>query len=56
MSRLIEPSTWAGLGVVIGTLSGYLPAPWSLAAGAVAAGLGAGAVWLRERGSRPPVA
>jgi hypothetical protein len=50
MPRFLEPSTWAGLGVILATVAPYLPGPYGLALGALGAALGGGAVYLRERG------
>lgn len=49
MSRLLEPSTWAGFAGIAGALAHLLPGSAGMALGAIGAGCGGVAVFLRER-------
>jgi hypothetical protein len=51
MDRLLEPSTWAGLSAILGTVAGIVPGTASFALGGFAAAFGSIAVFLRERGA-----
>ncbi|WP_162888645.1 hypothetical protein [Dechloromonas sp. HYN0024] len=48
MDRIKEPSTWAGIATIAGTVSHFLPGTLGLVAGGIAAMCGSLAVFLRE--------
>lgn len=50
MSRLLEPSTWAGLAAIASTLVHILPGVAGVIVGGIGAAAGGVAVYLRERG------
>lgn len=51
MSRLREPSTWAGLAAIVIGVKPFVPAQYGSFADMLAAALGGVAVALRERGA-----
>ena len=49
MKRFLEPSTWAGVAAMLATIVNFVPGTVGLVVGALGAGAGGVAVYLREK-------